>query len=320
MNKSVFLVALLVATLLAGCGSKGSPAASNDGGLPPLGDKGAIKGIVIDDRYRPIEGALVLLTPSGLTDTTDTLGQFLFSDLQPGAYVLQVNAKDHEAAPKNVDVMAGQYAEVEAPARRIFSQDGAIITSQYSVFIDCAVEAVIYSAIVEKPSCTGDTTGDSARDGFSTDLHVDAKNVTYVVSEFLFSNKGNYGLVIGRTTDGQYDTYFAEGNVVDAVYQRLQLQPKMVDNRTGETAGRNIKFDLSKPYETTVFPHAQLYNELHGATRDIGTATGHPICVGDGGCNGVGVALGVKAKIVQSIFIGPPASPIETYALLKPAG
>lgn len=314
---AVFFVA---ATVLAGCSSKDSSSSAAATTVTFDASKGAIRGIVIDDRYRPVPDAEVLLTQLGTTVTSDSEGQFGFGNLEPGAYLALTKSKDHEAAPKNIDIVPGQYTDVEIQARRIFSQDGSIITTQYSVFIDCAFEAVVVSAIQEKPSCTGDETGDSARANFDTTFPAaDAKNLTYMITEFLFNKVGDYGVVVGVAPGGSYDTYYAEGNVVQGVYQRFENQPKVVDNRTGETANRNVKFNPAKPFSTTVFPHGQAYGELHGATRDFGTATGHPICVGDGGCEGVGVALGVKAKIVQTTFLGKPNVDPDTYAVLKPA-
>lgn len=310
--------AILAASALAGCGGTVNPPPTT---TRPPDNEGAINGLLIDDRYRPIPDATLFLAPVGLTTTSDLAGQFSFAPLEPGPYSLVVNAAGHEAAPRAVDVVGGQYTEVEAQARRIFSDDGTVITTQYAVFIDCAAEAVIYSVIPERPSCTLDTTGDSARSGFETDLGSEAKNVTYVVTEFLFNNAGNYGLVIGRQdSTGNFDTYFAEGDVANGVYKRFQMEPRAIDNRTGETAGRNVRFDLTQPFQTTVFPHAQFYTELHELTRQVGEASGNPVCVGDGGCNGVGVAIGTKAKIVQTTFLGTPPVTVETYVTLKPAG
>jgi hypothetical protein len=271
--------------------------------------KGAITGLVIDDRYRPVAGAFILLTPGGLSATSDELGQFQVLDLEPGSYVALAQAKDHEAAPRNADVRSGEYTELELQARRIFSDAGSIITTEYSIFIDCAEEAVVIanSGETEGVSCMMDQSGDSARGGFDTTISPrDANLTTYMVTEVLFNQKGTYATVIGLVDDtDSFSTYYAEADTLDDVYQRIQMRKGTVDNRTGEdTGGRNVKWNADKTFTTFIFPHGMFYREMQE----------------NFGLWGLGVSVGVKAKIIQSVFLGEPRDDIEAYALLKPAG
>src|SRR5689334_19437204 len=96
----IVLAGLMVfVAALSGCAKSAEIQTQADAERPDLAaGKGAISGLVIDDRYRPVPDALVVLTPGGLTTTSDTAGQFSFSDLTPGPYLLQVQAADHEAA------------------------------------------------------------------------------------------------------------------------------------------------------------------------------------------------------------------------------
>ncbi|HEX2066990.1 MAG TPA: hypothetical protein VHI93_09280, partial [Candidatus Thermoplasmatota archaeon] len=79
MRLPLAAVAVTLALSLAGCGGKGGTptGGATTGPLDPT--RGAIAGLVIDDVYRPVPGALVLLQPVGLTATSDRSGQFAFT-------------------------------------------------------------------------------------------------------------------------------------------------------------------------------------------------------------------------------------------------
>ncbi|MES2154229.1 MAG: carboxypeptidase-like regulatory domain-containing protein [bacterium] len=305
----LFVLAVLSVTALAGCGGKATTVVETQT-LPAVNaDKGAITGLVLDDRYRVVPDATVLLTPLGLTAKSDDGGRFSFGPLDPGAYVLLVNSKDHEAAPKNVDVAAGKYTEVEVEARRTFSQDGFVITTQFSIFIDCSEEAVIIanSGKTEGVSCMMDQSGDSARASFDTTFApADANLTTYMVTEALANLKGSYSLVVGTvdSTDSVTSEY-ADYTCIDGTYARVQMQANKADTRPGESDnGATAKWKPAGKFTTLIFPRSSTYTTIHGAT----------------GLWGAGVVLGFKAKIVQSTFLGPPTIDVGNYTVLKPSG
>src|SRR5688572_23300773 len=159
--------ASLLTVLLSGCGDGGDapPSASTETTGPLASGKGAISGLLINDVFRPVPGGLVLIQELGLTATSDASGQFSFVDLEPGAYMLRVQADGHEAAPQTVDVTEGEYAEVELMARRVSSEGGRIITNEYSVFISCNINAVVIGLPYD---CTMDQSGDSDRAAFTS--------------------------------------------------------------------------------------------------------------------------------------------------------
>jgi hypothetical protein len=289
---------LLMTALLAGCSGKGGSSSSGGTTGPLPADKGAIAGLLIDDVYRPIPGALLLLQPAGLTATADGEGQFSFTDLEPGAYVLQASAGGHEAAPRQVDVVAGQYAEVEMMARRIINEGSRVITNEYSIFMTCTMEAVVVSG--NGLNCFMDLSGDSERTSFDTDLR-GVRNVTYAVSEIRFNKVDDYDFVLAIDDDGDaiLDRYWAEASIDNGDYAKVVLQNGTAN--TENDAGRNLKWQPDvDPWRTTVFPHGELYTELAGAA----------------GTYGAGVDFGVRGTIIQSVFIGEPDVDIATYCVL----
>lgn len=298
------LAALLLASLaLAGCGGKDA-ADGGEGIQPALKDgKGAIAGLVIDDVYRPVPDALVLLS-NGATATSDASGQFSVTDLEPGAYILRVQAEGHESAPQGVEVAAGEYAEAELVARRVFSEGGRIITNEYSIFMTCTMEAVVVSG--NGLNCFFDLSGESERTSFTTDLR-GVRGVTYMVTEVKFNQVGDYDFVLAIDDDGDsfLDRYWAEASIVDGDYARVVSLNGTANEE--HDAGRNEVWQPDvDPFATTVFPHGEFYNELNGATQDV--------CVD--GCGGLGMDVGVRGKVIQSVFIGPPEVDVASYRVL----
>ena len=292
------LLALVAALTLAGCGDPAVTPGGTDTGQPPLAEgKGAISGLLINDVFRPIPRALILLQGTGLTATTDDAGQFTFLDLEPGAYIAIVSAEGHEAAPTNIDVAKGLYKEVEIQARRLINEGGQILTAQYSLFMTCSAELVIVAG--NGLNCLQDLSGDSERTGFASDLTGYA-NVTYMVTEIRFNRADDYDFVIAWDNDGDaiLDDYWAEHSIVDGDYGRIVL--KAGEANTEDDAGRNLVWEpANRTFQTTVFPHGELYTELSGF-----------------GVYGAGVDVGVRASIVQSVFLGKPPVDIATYRVL----
>jgi hypothetical protein len=292
------LVSLCVvsALVLAGCGGKDKPD-GGDGGPPQLqAGKGAILGLVINDVYRPVPNALVL-SSNGLTATTDASGVFTLTDLEPGAYILRVQADGHEAAPQSVDVVEGEYAEAELMARRIFNEGGRIITTEYSVFIPCAVDFVYSGYVLD---CTMDQSGDSFRAGFTSN-YTEYGNATYLVTEMKASKPYRYEVQL-RVDDGtssggdRYAVAQFEGDYIKIVHQLGAV------NEEFNGQANNVPWNNTGPMLTILFPDSEFREELQGA--------GAPVCCG------AGAHFGIRARFIQSLFIGEPEVNIETYNVL----
>lgn len=287
--------------------------------LPP--DRGGIAGLVIDDVYRPVPGALVLIEGHGLTATTDAQGVFRFTDLAPGSYIALANAQGHEAAPVNIDVEAGLYADAEIVARRVFSQDGTLITTSYSIFTACGTSAFLVSTVA---SCILDE--DSYRPG----LHLKSftqSNITYMVAEVRMNQPDNYIFVARCSDDGSFGCgEYAYTNISQAesaqqgVYGRLVL--KLGDNymRTWQSQVWNN----TDPMDILVFYKGQGYETIHPAAYPVGCMlppVTNPLNGKPAFCReyyGVGARVALQGRIIMSLFLGEPRKPIDGYHALSP--
>lgn len=107
---------LLLGLGFAGCAGGGDGDGGAPGGLPDVKPtqqgKGAIGGVVVDEAIRPVAGALVSLASHGLNVTTDEMGTFAWSDLEPGSYFISVSAPRFLSTQSSADVVAGETAFV----------------------------------------------------------------------------------------------------------------------------------------------------------------------------------------------------------------
>lgn len=107
---------LFLALAVAGCSDAPAPADPDDEGFLSTeseAGRGAISGVVVDASVRPIEGASVALVGQGRNATTDVEGRFLFDDLEPGTYFLDVKAARHLPIQQSAQVEPGQTAKVK---------------------------------------------------------------------------------------------------------------------------------------------------------------------------------------------------------------
>jgi len=304
MSKALILTAILLGVVLAGCSGKSSTTNTDVAvtSRPALdAGKGAIQGLLIDDVYRPIPNGLVLLQGSGLTATTDDLGQFNFANLDPGSYVALATAAGHEAAPVSVDVKAGEYSELEVQARRLFSQDGSTITLQSSVFIPCAVSS---PAITVTVNCLGDVSGDSYRTGFTTNFT--GNDITWLVAEVRFNKVDNYQFVVRPTTSNSEGDAFNYTIIHQGDYGRVLLQ-----SGSNSTWNKN-PWDPNEKMQATIFYSGQTDCTQSPAP---GTVPDPDSCDGFG----AGGTAGIKATMLLTAFVGQPTVDVMTYAVIKPA-
>ncbi len=313
MKTSPLLLALSVAAMaLAGCTDETTVAKSPTAVAGCVGEtcgdislqkgKGAVSGLVIDDRYRPVAESRVLLLPLGLDTVTNENGEFGFVGLDPGTYTIKAQKAKHEAAPKRVDVIAGQFAEAILEARRTISDDSVILTQEYSVFVPCQINTP--PAAVNVGLCGGDLTGETDRFGFRSD-YSETRNVTYMVTEMLANQEaersGAYKVVLRKTSNS--GNYYVNCGITEGRYVRIVMQVAVV-NEDCDVENRNNIWENDEAFNTQLWTQGMLKE--------------YPLCPLSGCDNrGVGLRLGVKGQFVQSVFIGEPIVDMTTYAVLS---
>lgn len=145
----------LVAAMLSGCSDAPSDdgtdtAAFDDLDVQVSATTGAIRGVVVDERIRPIAGATVALTGSvERSTTTDAEGRFVMSGLAPGTFFLTVTSPLHHPIQTSAEVVAG----VEDPpiiriqVERLFAQDPYTVQVVRDGFFECSqAGAGLYSS------------------------------------------------------------------------------------------------------------------------------------------------------------------------------
>jgi hypothetical protein len=112
-----------LAVVVAGCVGHDRPTpeplatAEDPDGRPDVSeDRGAIRGVAVNDQIQPVAGANITLEtgdaqPTILaTTTSDLAGGFLFPLLEPGTYRVRANVSGFNEAASFVSVRAGEIA------------------------------------------------------------------------------------------------------------------------------------------------------------------------------------------------------------------
>ena len=197
-QNAVTMVLVMVAVALAGCAGESEPepveVVDTENFVHKEG-KGAIAGLLVDDRFRPIQltsdpetefqtDGFILLQETGSQVQTTENGEFSFLDLDPGTYTIRVTADGHEAIPAKVTVVEGAFAELSVIARRVSSVGSTIITEEYSAFSPCFINFVAFSYTAD---CTGDQSGETFRAGITGRNLSAFEDLTWVVAETQFN-------------------------------------------------------------------------------------------------------------------------------------
>jgi len=153
MARWLLLLAVL-AVIGAGCSDsakEGAKAGADFGGLglDATDTTGIVRGVVVDERIVPVEGAGVRLRGEAeeRITTTDAEGRFGFDGLRPGTYFLTVGKLNHEAGQTTAEVRAGvdEPTIVRVLIARLSAVEPFSQLSKFEGFIQCgySVEGVI---------------------------------------------------------------------------------------------------------------------------------------------------------------------------------
>lgn len=296
----VFIVAALLASVaLAGCSDGGSaPVDPKDPGQLKKGT-GAIAGLLLDDRYRPIAGGSLLVQETAQRTTSNGDGEFFFLDLEPGTYRLRAEVPGHEALPVSVTVQPAVFVEQRVIAQRLISEGGTIITREYAVFIPCAADYVANGGNIP---CSLDLGDDEYSSAYESTL-MDLENVTYVVTEFKANQENDYEVQVRDDTtsdDDQQDDWrqFAAARFSGDYVKIVNRVGEANVEHAVEAYGANEPFAVDQPFTTLFFVD-------HALAKDLVPGT----------CCGAGASMGIKGTFVQSVFLGEPEVDIGSYGV-----
>lgn len=338
----VLVAGIMMAVVLAGCASESGadePAEVVDPDSFELETgKGAIDGLLVDDRFRPIDlqpaGAVqnefqtagfILVQETGQQVQTNENGEFSVIDLEPGTYTLRLSADGIEAAPERVTVQEGLFNEAQIIGRRTAGTEDVIITQEHAAFVSCFSNFVAYSFALE---CTNDQSGDTDRADWIVDNSEFNGTLEYVVIEVLFDNPAPPSTAYDYVArQGPVSTDFSSGFIPDNGdrYGKMHLpvgrvSPDPVPVGGGcDAAGEietNCPYHPDLPLQTIIFGrgfgHEEIrttYAPVYGALNDNTPCAPVPIfaCVNHVSMRrGVGGALGVQATYLMSLFLFDP--------------
>lgn len=299
--RAVLVALMMLVLLLAGCAD--TDPAPADGVVAPEdaeleSGKGAITGLVVDDRFRPVPGAQVLLVETGDLATTTENGEFQFLDLEPATYTLRVQAEGHEAKPTTVTVTEGTFSESSVLARRQVSNDGVILTQEYAVFAYCSINALL--PLSDVCSMT-DLSGDSDRIRLTVDYRDVADDLSVLVTEFLADNPGDFFILMGHGLDGlgaqYYMNEYVNGDYTKCINTVGELYEPCLDTNLG------TPFSVNESMDYLVYINGMMDDEINNVLFGL------PL-------TGVGANFAVKARFLLSAFLGEPEVDVETYCVL----
>lgn len=293
--RPILTALLLVLVGLAGCADE--PAPTSDAPDQPLAaGTGAISGLLVDDAFRPIPDANILVQETGQQVETNANGEFFVGDLQPGTYTLRVNAEGHEAKPETARVDAGEFTEMNILARRVTSLDGATVTQEFTVFLDCAVSLVVALPF----DCSTDLSGDSHRRDFTVDYTPYGADASALVMEMKAAQSKRY----------EVDIWWPDGDTIPFYAN---------DVFTGDYAHFVLKHGETNTEDEAIFTNDPWINEYPLLTEiivfgELSEEGGQVEEFFLGG--GVGVHLAVKAQFMHTLFLGEPEVNVDDYCVL----
>jgi hypothetical protein len=145
--KTLLACLLLTASVMAGCAGGGSPddeaadqLAEDAPEIEVTSTTGGIRGVVVDNAIRPIEGATVEVTSTDKKMVTSETGLFVFSGLEAGTYFIKASHPLYDVQQQNVEVVAGvaEPEPVKFLLTRVILANPYMTTEKFDGFIVCS--------------------------------------------------------------------------------------------------------------------------------------------------------------------------------------
>lgn len=304
--RTLAVVALAAsAAALAGCSARDDGAAT-DATQDLAADRGGIEGLLVDDRYRPIHlveqptsefqaRGFLLVVETGETLGTDANGLFTLTDLVPGTFTLKPAVEGHEGAPVKVDVVAGQYAEVDVLVRRLVTLgEDTIVIHDDTVLVTCSMQ-VTNGHLSFGRACHGDLS-DEGQSSFVDYNYTQFGKMAAIVVEVELSRTGDYEFWFSK----QLDVIQLEGDLYRKVFGfgTDYIRFSALDGADGD--------DWAAPLNMS---DLRIWVNVNGiGSKETYDATGLAI--------GADFTFVVEARLVVSAFLRVPDD-LETYAVLR---
>jgi hypothetical protein len=291
------VLAMLIALSFAGCvDGEDAPADNLETGL--LSGKGAMTGLLVDDRFRPLQvgpGALqgtILIQETGGDLLSNDNGEFSSGALEPGRYTLRIQVEGHEAVPQTFTVQAGEITETTVIARRTVSTDDVVLQVEFSIFIPCTLAFVVSPM---QWDCVPDLSGETTRFSFRmTDPELQA-GATFLLTEVLLNREageamqGTYMMQVeGQSQDGVTSYNYVSKFIEEVRYDRVLLE-RGVNNEFQQDPLLNYGV-----WEDTEWINWRFWGQ--GFFRKELNDAGVPATYG------VGLQTGTKATVLASMF------------------
>lgn len=313
VNTVPWLVMLLSSAVLSGCVDEGAEPLEGESALDA--GLGVIEGVLLDERFRPIElterpttdfqaEGFILVAETGEQLQTNVNGEFASAPLQPGTYTLRPNVAGHEAVAQAVRVEAGEVAQTDIIARRVANLDDLQISWDMAVFIPCNVTILVQPI---QGDCFGDQSGDSTRFSLFQDLS-EFEGTRFLLTEF-YLNKVN-----GDPRHGTYQVQItgpaAEGDGVttynyaikpfdDGHYDRVLLERGVLSEHQAEPLLTYGTWEEMGEIGWFVSGQGLLRPELQS--------------VGSPFSQGIGPQVGMKAQMLVTLFYTDDRTAAEAF-------
>lgn len=143
-------LALTLLLFLGGCAGaqKAVPASSPDAD-PAL--PGSLGGMVVDDEQRPVAQAQLALVETGLETVSDAGGRFVFLNVPPGRYTLEIEARGFEPRRQTVDVESATDQVIRVRLVRLPEPVAYHETTRFVGLHQCMIYTLVYVASCSAP-------------------------------------------------------------------------------------------------------------------------------------------------------------------------
>lgn len=305
-----FVMMILLLAMLAGCASEAPEETEeeivNKEEYTFQASEGAIDGVLVDDRFRPLElsenggegeyqfAGFVLLQETGEQVYTTANGEFQFLNLVPGTYTIRVQVDAHEATPIGLDVRAGEFSELNIVARRTNSDSSFIVTEEYSYFQFCAINVLLPLS----DACNAlDQSGDSGRIFFDWDWSPYAATLNDTIIEVESNQAGDFSIIFGDDLTSLGAQYLMSP-AWRGDYVKFHLQVGVV-----HPEGGNVPYHVNNTHDLILYINGEMTQEINSALFGL------PF-------TGVGADLGHSGRFMISHFLGAAEVDLETYCII----